>query len=142
MEGMTMVEQTAAEQVQKQWQGRREDFRLLVSAVRGEQEPSPELVSLGVEGDDSNEVMEQAQERIYEYPLGVTIKTVVRVDLSTGGPGDWLEAILDDDKRPERITYHFAPWFDHAEITLDGDDFDIAEAFIDSCYPLDTIGME
>lgn len=133
------MKKTAALEVREQWERRREDFTLLVSATRGEQGPSPELSALGVEGEDTNEVTEDAQERITEYPLGVTIKTVVRVDLSTGGPGDWLEAILDDNKRPERITYHFAPWFDHAELTLEGEDFDVAEAFIDACYPLDTI---
>lgn len=50
-------------------------------------------------------------------PLGVDVRPVVSIQLSWGGPADWLEIELENDSRHEirRVTYHFADWFDHAE---------------------------
>lgn len=87
--------------------------------------------------DDGDEQQEAAQERIYEYPLGVSAKTVFRIELSTGGPGDWFEVecndITDNPAGPssyevETITYHFNDWFDHAERQLSEFDGEFAEA--------------
>lgn len=76
------------------------------------------------------DITDQATETLYAYPLSVETMRVVKVTLSTGGPGSWLEAQLDDDGQIVRIEYHFNDWFDHASRTLDGSDFDTAEAFI------------
>lgn len=94
-------------------------------------------------GSDMGDLNEAARERMYEYPLGVSQQTVFRVDISTGGPGDWLEVVCTGDTpryevRPEngeyyeveRITYHFNDWFDHAERPLEGPDYDAALAFV------------
>jgi hypothetical protein len=50
-------------------------------------------------------------------PLGLAVRPVVSVQLSWGGPADWLEIELADDSGHDirRVTYHFADWFDHAE---------------------------
>lgn len=69
--------------------------------------------------DDETLSYEEAAERISELPLGVSVKRVLRIDLSTGGPGDWLEADVDDDGTVDSVTYHFNDWFDHAERTVD-----------------------
>ena len=49
---------------------------------------------------------------------------------STGGPGSWLEAHVDDDGDIQQIEYHYNDWYDHAQRTLSGDDYDAAERFI------------
>lgn len=77
----------------------------------------------------TGDIAEDADRRIYELPLAAEIKRVLRIDLSTGGPADYLEVHLDSDNEPERIVYHFADWFDHAERTLDGDDFETVADF-------------
>lgn len=82
------------------------------------------------EQSNDSDVSEEAYEEHYEYPLAVTVQRVVRVDLSTGGPADWLEAFLGDDGEIVRIVYHFADWFDHASTELDGPDYDAAEEFL------------
>jgi hypothetical protein len=76
-------------------------------------------------------ISESARERIYEMPLSVSRQVVHRIDLSTGGPADWLEVFMDsaDESTIDRIVYHFADWFDHAETVLEGADFDAAERF-------------
>lgn len=50
-------------------------------------------------------------------PLGLEVRPVVSVQLSWGGPADWLEIELENDNGHDirRVTYHFADWFDHAE---------------------------
>lgn len=79
------------------------------------------------------------------YPLGVSRKAVFRVELSTGGPADWLEVICGNTVADpygargglevEEIVYHFADWFDHAERELSGEEFDAAERFVCSVVP-------
>ena len=50
-------------------------------------------------------------------PLGLEVRPVLSVQLSWGGPSDWLEIELENDSGHDirRVTYHFADWFDHAE---------------------------
>lgn len=64
------------------------------------------------------------ENKIDEQVLGFTIKTTVtvRVDLSWGGPGDWIDGEYDpSDGTLTDVKYHFAPWFDHAEVALASD---------------------
>lgn len=90
---------------------------------------SDEFEEIGSNFDDLNE---SARTAIWELPLGVSSYRVFRVDLSTGGPGDWLEVTCSGDTR---ITYHFNDWFDHAERELHGDEYDTALAFVGEVVP-------
>lgn len=72
---------------------------------------------------------ETASDEIFELPLGISEYSVVRIDLSTGGPGDWFECHIDKDGSIQVIEYHFNDWFDHASLKLRDREFDIAEAF-------------
>ena len=118
-----------------------QDFAELVTLAGHYGEPTDEIKALAesqdLDVDDSSayaEIGEQAQERIYEYPLGLSTYKVHRIDLSTGGPGDWLEVFVNDSAI-DRIVYHFNDWFDHAETTLSGADFDAAESFVMALIP-------
>jgi len=93
--------------------GRLHDFRRLTAHDVGE----------------TDEERDEREEELYAYPLGVESFRLIRIDLSTGGPADWLEVQLDSENEPRRIEYHYAPWFDHASVTLEGDDFAAADAF-------------
>ena len=104
---------SCAERIEAQRDGRLEDWR--------------ELFAL--EASDDDEKREEAFQQLDEYPLSVELRRTVRIDLSTGGPGDWLEVQLDHDGDPGRIEYHFNDWFDHAAVTLEGEDYEIAERF-------------
>jgi hypothetical protein len=89
---------------------------------------------------DIDDLRERAIESLYELPLAVTSKVVYRIDLSTGGPADWLEVLVSPASDGElagieRITYHFADWCDHAELQLDGDDFEAARRFAEHIVP-------
>lgn len=118
--------------------------RMHAEEIPGALEVDPGLV----DGVDIDGLCELARERMDELPLGVSSYTTFRVDLSTGGPADWLEIVCSGDTpcyepagvhganyEIERIVYHFSDWFDHAERQLDGVDFDIAERFARSVVP-------
>ena len=104
-------QKSCEERIDGEWKGRAEDFRDLFNRI---------------EQDD-----EGAQDELYEYPLAVSSSKVYRIDLSTGGPGDWLEVHVDaEDSQVTRIEYHFNDWFDHAQVDLRDEDFETAERFV------------
>lgn len=158
--GSSMTEQPNCEQrIGDHLRGRMADIRTLVSVAAGRGFPtghageatSLEELDLPVLTDDSSseriEITEDEQQdaaidRLREYPLAVSVRTVFRVDLSTGGPGDWFEVSCTggeerygggygiEGREPlevESITYHFNDWFDHAERQLSDFDGEFAE---------------
>lgn len=74
------------------------------------------------------------EDSLYEFGLGISQKVLLRYEISTGGPGDWLEIVCNEIKHTsgpnwapvehmdrlevERVVYHFNDWFDHAERTV------------------------
>jgi hypothetical protein len=63
-------------------------------------------------------------------PLSVETKNVTIILLSWGGPSDWYEVTQDERGAIERISYHYANWFDHAERPLTGQELELAEAVL------------
>lgn len=61
-------------------------------------------------------ITEMREGSLSETVLGVSTSVKMRVELSTGGPADYLTCELDtSDRSIGDVTYHFADWFDHAE---------------------------
>jgi hypothetical protein len=114
---MSDREKSCEERIAKHLASRREDFEAMFTR----------LERASAVGND--EKYEEALEHLDEYPLGSTSYTVWRIDLSTGGPGDWLEVHVDDDRDVRRVEYHFNDWFDHASVALSGDEADVFERF-------------
>ena len=56
-------------------------------------------------------------------PLSVEEERWARIDLSTGGPGDWLmvRRAPDGYNPPERIVYHYVTWGTHDSIEVEPD---------------------
>jgi len=61
---------------------------------------------------------DEVQDFIMEYALGFSKYQVVKIELSTGGPADWLECHVDDENCLFRVDYHFSDWFDHSELRV------------------------
>lgn len=74
-----------------------------------------ELYAKADGGDD------QATQEIYEQAYGITRYTVVRIELSGGGPASWLEATLDSDHELLKVEYVFSDWFDVARRGVEHD---------------------
>lgn len=74
-----------------------------------------------------------------EYGLGSDVRYSIRVDLSTGGPADYVTATVDRDGDVLDATYHFADWFDHAERSLSGDDLATVEEWLGALFDLSSL---
>lgn len=99
---MTDRQATCEERIAAQMAGRADDFERMFEQAQS----------------DSYDDAEEATDQLAEYPLGIETYTVARIELSTGGPADWLEVKLSRGKysyEVERVVYHFSDWFDHAE---------------------------
>ena len=93
------------------------------------------------EDDDEDDITEAARETIRDaWPevisgmaLGVSTMTVYRVDLSCGGPADWLELNWDGDGW-DGGRYVYQDWYDSAARRFDSSTAErIADAF--GIYP-------
>lgn len=81
-----------------------------------DEEPSEESVDKFREEIIKNE--EYNEESLYELPLGMSKHTVFKIELSTGGPADFIKAYVDDEGIVDRVTYHYQDWFDGAEMEV------------------------
>lgn len=124
---MTTKEETCAERIADQMQSR-EDYlnKLYEIADAGEETFSGDYGTFAGDYPDAPEELnsEQAQERIDELPLGVSVEHVLRIELSTGGPADYITAKLDRTDYGWAVAsaqYHFADWGDHAQRTIEED---------------------
>ena len=101
---MTTNQPTCAERIAEHLADRLADF----AAMLGRPDPD--------EPDDTSDDLPPIQ----EYPLGVFVERTyrIKVELSTGGPADYITADVDDDGDIVAAAYHFADWFDHAEVDL------------------------
>lgn len=113
MTTMTDTERTCAARIAAQQAGREDYLRRLYAVTDGQAETDGDGLA-DVDGEMLSE--DDATERLDELPLGVSLVYTLRIDLSTGGPADYLTADLDGPGGAvQSLTYHFADWFDHAE---------------------------
>lgn len=78
----------------------------------------------GIMADRAREAITEMRDEgnVSETVLAVDMITTMRVQLSTGGPADYLTCDVDTESRSiGDVTYHFADWFDHAERSVDPD---------------------
>lgn len=60
---------------------------------------------------------DDAWSRLHEFMLGYDTYQIIKIELSTGGPADWIEIKYSNDGI-HSVMYHFSDWFDHAEIKV------------------------
>ncbi len=84
------------------------------------QEPSQEAIDEFVENYYKNS--EYNETSIDEFHLGFSKSTIIKIELSTGGPADFIEAYLDENGFVEKAIYHYQDWFDGAEMEVKDDD--------------------
>ncbi|MBO3801791.1 MAG: hypothetical protein JTT12_05685 [Candidatus Brockarchaeota archaeon] len=76
--------------------------------------------------------------RINEESLAFSKKVVYTLELSTGGPGDYVEFEYDTDtKRLIGITYYYLDWFDSAkrEIKENSEEWRVLEEVFNLIHP-------
>jgi hypothetical protein len=116
-----MSERTCEERIGEEYEGRMKDITALMGAIRVdslEDITDDMLEVVGVtreEFTDSEDFRERAIECLHEYPLAVSVRKVIRVELSWGGPQDYFEADLESGEASD-VSYHFLDWFDGARM--------------------------
>jgi hypothetical protein len=71
---------------------------------------------------------------LMEFPLGHSVEKVVKIEMSTGGPADFIMVWVDqDDNSINRIVYHYQDWFDGASVDVKETDpiWEFAELYIE-----------
>jgi len=94
---MTTKEATCAERISSQ--------------LASEEEALKEIYTRLDSGDDSD--LEEAQDELNEYALGIAEHQETVITLSWGGPASYLE-VCHRGTDIYRITYRFSDWFDTA----------------------------
>jgi hypothetical protein len=92
-----------------------EEFIEKVTVSSGE-EPSDSEIERFIEEQYNN--CEYTETSLEELALGVSSFKIVRIQLSTGGPADYIEVLLDQDGNFIKATYHYEDWFDGAEMNV------------------------
>ncbi len=100
---MDTKEKTCADRIADQLAGEEENLKAIYAVLDGT--------------NDGSEI-DEAQEELYNYALGMNTIKETTITLSWGGPASYLE-ILHDGAEITKLTYRFSDWFDTAtqEIT-------------------------
>jgi len=101
----TTKEQTCEERIESQLANLEESVTDILKGYRGEKE-----------GQDSDEGFEEWN----DFPLSVETRKETKIQLSWGGPSDFL-SVVHDGTDIFTVTYHFQDWFDGASRSVDGD---------------------
>lgn len=91
----------------------------------------------------TEEEIEQFRQKCYEdseyneyslmdFPLGMSKYTVIKIELSWGGPADFIEAFVDEDGSVFKAIYHYQDWFDGAQTNISKTDpmWEMVEVFV------------
>lgn len=153
-----MTQPTCEERIKEQYKDRNETIAKMLKFHNGTaQDELDELTEQFVEEFTKNEDREPTEDEIdkfrenasdkeynedslMELPLGFTIHKVVKIELSTGGPADYLEVFIDPEYTDTivRVVYHFADWFDHAQMDVNENDplWEFAQIYCDGLMDL------
>ena len=90
--------------------------------LRGRQETMEEILE-ACDTDSPVDGYDDPYEALNNFALAYTEWKTVKIELSWGGPADYLMALVDheNDNKIVRLDYHFADWFDHAQKPVDRD---------------------
>lgn len=82
---------------------------------------------LDEEDEDDRKILQHIEDNgvdedsIYEYAAGTSIKKLLTIELSGGGPSSHIEAIINEDNVVESAQYVFLDWFDGARRKINED---------------------
>ena len=102
-----MTGKSCRERISGEWESRKQEMKRADKAL--------------AKGDQTE--LEELQDQV----LSISKTTKFRIDLSWGGPQDFIEVEVDDSGEIIGGSYHFLDWFDGAEIELSEEERDLVE---------------
>jgi hypothetical protein len=82
---------------------------------------------LDEDDEEDKELLKQVEDEeidnqsIFEYAAGSSMKRLLTIELSGGGPSSHIEAIINEDNVVESAQYVFLDWFDGARRKINED---------------------
>lgn len=79
-----------------------------------------EKVMEAISNEEPYDGYEDASDALNEFPLAISVEqiTQIKIELSWGGPADYIVVDVYDDGDIKSAKYHFADWFDHADYSI------------------------
>lgn len=111
-------QKTCQERIEEEYR-RAEDYLELMFRVYDD--------DLDEDDEDDKEILKQVKDEeidnqsIYEYAAGSSMKRLLTIELSGGGPSSHIEAIINEDNVVESAQYVFLDWFDGARRKVNED---------------------
>jgi hypothetical protein len=102
---MTTKEATCAERIASQLASEEENLKAIYEIL---------------DGTNDGAEIDEAQEELYNYALGIDARQETVITLSWGGPASYLE-VTHEGSEIIAITYRFSDWFDTATQQLKED---------------------
>jgi hypothetical protein len=100
---MTTKEATCAERIASQLASEEENLKAIYDVL---------------DGTNDGAELDEAQEELHEYALGMNTRQETVITLSWGGPASYIE-VSHDGAEIISATYRFSDWFDTATQELD-----------------------
>lgn len=111
-------QKTCQERIEEEYR-RADDYLELIFRVYDD--------DLDEDDEDDKEILKQVKDEeidnqtIYEYAAGSSMKRLLTIELSGGGPSSHIEAIINEDNVVESAQYVFLDWFDGARRKINED---------------------
>jgi len=97
---------------------------LIASRLEGRETDLEVIYDALDNGDDVDIDGDDPYDALHQLPLDIELVRSIKILLSTGGPSDWLECLIEGegfDSYVRGVQYHYADWYDHAEVTVSRD---------------------
>lgn len=94
---------------------------LIASRLEGRETDLDVIYDALDNGDDVDIDGDDPYDALHQLPLDIELVRSIKILLSTGGPSDWLECLIEGegfDSYVRGVQYHYADWYDHAEVTV------------------------
>jgi hypothetical protein len=115
---MQAKQKTCQERIEEEYR-RADDYLELMFRVYDD--------DLDEDDEDDKELLKQVEDEeidnqtIFEYAAGSSMKRLLTIELSGGGPSSHIEAIINEDNVVESAQYVFLDWFDGARRKINED---------------------
>jgi hypothetical protein len=115
---MQAKQKTCQERIEEEYR-RADDYLELMFRVYDD--------DLDEDDEEDKELLKQVEDEeidnqsIFEYAAGSSMKRLLTIELSGGGPSSHIEAIINEDNVVESAQYVFLDWFDGARRKINED---------------------
>ena len=108
--------------------------QLVYSKREGRNEQIEKIMDILGDSESDREQIDEALAELGNIATHISSYKVIKIEMSGGGPADWIEVEVDNEGYVMRMSYHYADWNDHADIKIDSNSYlwDYAMQIVDT----------